>query len=124
MADRKPTVAGTLTIRGVEYVVIPRAEFLRIRDSALPSGTVDAHAFVRESIAESLRAARAYAKLTQAELAKRLGKSQTMVSQAESGSARVSERYVKAVLKACGLPADWVGPAPKRATRPKRARKR
>ncbi len=59
MADRKPAVAGTLSIRGVEYVVIPRAEFLRTRDSALPSGTVDAHAFVRESIAESLRAARA-----------------------------------------------------------------
>ena len=124
MTDRKPAVAGTLTIRGVEYVVIPKAEFLRTRDSALPSGTVDAHAFVRESIGESLRAARAHAKLTQAQLAQRMGKSQTMVSQAESGSARVSERYVKAVLEACGLPDDWAGPKPKRAKRAQRARKR
>jgi len=124
MTDRKPAVAGTLTIRGVEYVVIPRAEFLRMRDSALPPGAVDAHAFVRQSIAESLRAARAHAKLTQAQLAERMGRSQTMVSQAESGSARVSERYVKAVLKACGLPGDWVGANPKRARRAKRARKR
>jgi hypothetical protein len=53
-----------------------------------------------------------------------MGKSQTMVSQGESGSARVSERYVNAVLKACGLPDDGVGPKPKRARRAKRGRKR
>jgi hypothetical protein len=39
-----------------------------------------------------------------------MGKSQTMVSQAESGTARISERYVHTVLRACGLPADWNGP--------------
>jgi transcriptional regulator with XRE-family HTH domain len=52
---------------------------------------------------------REHAGPTQAELAERLGKSQTMVSQAEGGTARVSEHYVKAVLKACGLPEDWSG---------------
>jgi ribosome-binding protein aMBF1 (putative translation factor) len=118
---REDTVAGTLTIRGVEYVVIPKAEYLRVRDSAVPKGSVDAHEFVRESIAADLRAAREQAKLTQTELAKRMSKSQTLVSQAEAGVARVSERYVRAVLKACGLPADWSGP---RAAAPGRRKPR
>jgi hypothetical protein len=43
-----------------------------------------------------------------------------MVSQAESGTARVSERYVRAVLEACGLPEDWSGQKP---TKHRRARK-
>jgi len=98
-----------LTIRGVEYIIIPKSEYLRVQDSVLPEGTVDAHSFVRESIAGDLRAAREHAKLTQASLAKKMGKSQTLVSQAEAGIARVSERYVRSVLKACRLPADWSG---------------
>lgn len=106
---REDAVAGTLTIRGVEYVVIPKTEYLRVHDSALTKGSVDAHGFVRRSIAADLRAARERAKLTQTELAKRMGKSQTLVSQAEAGVARVSERYVRAVLEACGLPSDWAG---------------
>src|SRR5690606_4467911 len=117
MANRKPSV-GTLTVRGVEYVVIPKADYLRMQGNELPPGTVDAHTFVQQSIARDLRAARGRAGLTQAELAERMGKSQTMISQAESGSARISERYVKAVLKACGLPEDWAGPKrPKRGQR-------
>ena len=120
MANRANAVAGTLTIRGVEYVVIPKAEYLRVQDSAQSKGTVDAHAFVRESIAADLRAAREHAKLTQADLANRMGKSQTLVSQAEAGIARVSERYVRAVLKACRLPADWSGPKAKAPRRSKR----
>jgi len=120
MPNKGTAVAGMLTIRGVEYVVIPKAEYLRVQDSALPEGTVDAHAFVRESIAMDLRAAREHAKLTQANLAKRMGKSQTLVSQAEAGIARVSERYVRAVLKACRLPVDWSGP---KAKAPRRGKK-
>ncbi len=76
--------------------------------------SVNAHALVRDSIAQDLRKAREHAGLTQNELAERLGKSQTMVSQAESGSARVSERYVRSVLAACGLPEDWNGQEPAR----------
>jgi ribosome-binding protein aMBF1 (putative translation factor) len=106
MAHRKTAVAGTLTVRGVEYVVIPKAEYLRMK-GATALRTVDAHEAIRGSIGEGLRAAREEAGLTQAELAERMGKSQTMVSQAESGTARVSERYVRAVLDACGLPEDW-----------------
>jgi ribosome-binding protein aMBF1 (putative translation factor) len=103
-------------VGGVEYVVIPKADYLRMQDSTLG---VDAHTFIRSSIGADLRAAREHAGLTQAELAERMGKSQTMVSQAESGTARVSERYVKAVLKSCGLPEDWSGAKKPR----KRARK-
>ncbi len=106
MANRKTAVTGALTIAGVDYVVIPKAEYLRLQETH-PEGGVDAHAFIRGSIATDLRAAREVAGLTQAELADRMGKSQTMVSQAESGAARVSERYVRAVLDACGLPEDW-----------------
>jgi hypothetical protein len=36
-----------------------------------------------------------------------------MVSGAESGTISVSERYVAAVLKACGLPTDWSAPKAK-----------
>lgn len=64
----------------VEYVLIPEAEYFRTRDRQPPAGTVDAHLFVRQSLADALRAAREHAKLTQAELAERLGKSQTMVA--------------------------------------------
>jgi DNA-binding XRE family transcriptional regulator len=112
-------IAGTLTVRGVEYVVIPKVDYLRVQDSRVLTGTVEAHAFVRRSVASDLRAARQAAGLTQAELAEKMGKSQTMVSQAESGAARVSERYVRTVLKACRLPADWTGPKqrPKRRTK-------
>lgn len=109
MANQRTAVAGTLTVQGVEYVVIPKAEYLRMQDARAPEGAVDAHAFVRTSIGADLRAAREEAGLTQAELASKMGKSQTMVSQAESGTARVSERYVRTVLKACRLPADWSG---------------
>lgn len=99
-------VAGTLTIRGTEYVVIPRAEYLK-QVGMVPPGSVEALPYVRASLAEGLRAAREAAKLTQGELATKLGKSQTLVSQAEGGRERVGARYVAAVLKACGLPKDW-----------------
>lgn len=57
--------------------------------------------------ARRLWEARREAGLTQLQLARRLGKSQTMVSQAESATIRVGERYVKAVLEACELPGSW-----------------
>ena len=121
MSRQSPAVAGTLNVRGVEYVVIPKADYLRMQGSANSAGTVDAHVFVRQTLGENLRAAREHAKLTQAELAEKLGKSQTMISQAESGEARISERYVRTVLKACKLPVDWA--APKAKTSKARAKK-
>jgi transcriptional regulator with XRE-family HTH domain len=55
--------------------------------------------------ADRVRRARKDAGITQAELARRLGKSQAFVSQAESGATRIGPRYVDAVLRACG----WTG---------------
>jgi DNA-binding XRE family transcriptional regulator len=109
-------VTGTLQIAGVDYVVIPRAEYLK-QGGVVPKGSVEALPYVRDSVANGLRAAREHAGLTQGELADKLGKSQTMVSQAESGRERVGEKYVGAVLKACGLPKDW---KPTKTTHPRR----
>jgi ribosome-binding protein aMBF1 (putative translation factor) len=98
----------TIKLGGAEYVILAKEEFQRLGGTAgAPAGAVDAAEYARESIGRSLRAARGQVGLTQGELAKKLGKSQPMVSGAESGRVNVSERYVAAVLKACGLPADW-----------------
>ncbi|HEX3852194.1 MAG TPA: helix-turn-helix transcriptional regulator [Polyangiaceae bacterium] len=97
-----------------EYVILPKAEYLKLQEnSGIPAGSVDAIEFTRASIGAALRAAREHANLTQAELAEKLGKSQPMVSGAEGGSISISERYVRTVLKACKLPADWTAPKPK-----------
>jgi transcriptional regulator with XRE-family HTH domain len=70
-------------------------------------------------IARDLRAARVQAGLSQVELAKRMRRSQTLISLAEAGRVSVGERYVLAVLKACGLPPDW---KPERTSRTRRKR--
>jgi len=54
-----------------------------------------------------LVAARKAAGLTQAELAARLGKSQTLVSLAERGRVWTGEAYRSQVLDALGLPRAW-----------------
>jgi ribosome-binding protein aMBF1 (putative translation factor) len=106
----------TIKLGSTEYVILPKAEYLRLQKVAgVPAGSVDAIEFTRASIGRDLRAAREHAKLTQAELADKLGKSQPMISGAESGAISVSERYVRSVLKACKLPEDWNGAKPKRS---------
>lgn len=103
--EPKESSVATLEIHGVEFVVLPRAEYDRLR--GVPAETVDAVAFGMQSLGRSLRLARETAGLTQAELAKKLRRSQSMVSSAETGTVRVGERYAAAVLRACRLPADW-----------------
>jgi transcriptional regulator with XRE-family HTH domain len=61
-------------------------------------------------IAARVRRARKKAGLTQLALAKLIGRSQTLVSQAETGAARVGVRYVRLVLAACDLPRNWGSP--------------
>jgi ribosome-binding protein aMBF1 (putative translation factor) len=93
-------------------VILPKAEYLQLQRSAgAHPDAVDAMAYASGSLAQTLTAARQQAGLTQAELAKRLGKSEPLISGTENGSVSISERYVSAVLKACGLPSDWKGPA-------------
>jgi len=100
------TMTGNLVMNGTEYVVVPKAEYLRLVGRADDGATL-AEPFLRETIGRSLRAAREHAGLTQGQLAKKLKKAQTTVSQSEAGKIRVSETYVKKVLKVCGLPEDW-----------------
>lgn len=105
------TNVQTIKLGKTEYVLLPRADFLKLQEQAgIPAGSVDAVAYARASIGETLKDARLHAGLTQAELAAKLKKSQPMISGAEGGTISVSERYVKAVLKACQLPVDWAGP--------------
>ena len=58
--------------------------------------------------AKMVREARREARLTQVELANRLGVSQTVVSLAENGASRIGHRFVQRVLKASGLLAEVV----------------
>lgn len=98
-----------MTIDGQRYVALPEVEYLKLVPDAKKreDGTVDALAFIQDAIAADLRAAREHAGLTQAELAKKMGKSQPMIARAEAGQTRVGEKYLHAVLTACGLPKDW-----------------
>jgi ribosome-binding protein aMBF1 (putative translation factor) len=100
-------MATELKLEGKAYIILPKAEYLRLRRGDTPPNTVDAIEYARASIGADLRAAREHAGLTQEQLATKLKKSQTMVSQAESGQVSVGARYVAVVLKACGLPKDW-----------------
>lgn len=98
-------VLGTLVIGAEEFVVVPRAEYLRVARSG--SASIDRPL----ALGRKLRAARHRAGLTQAALAKKLRCSQSAISQAEAGIIRVSRGYVERLLSACGLPKDWRGPA-------------
>jgi len=111
-------MAGIQTIKlgKNEYVVIPKRQYLKLQERAgVPRGSVDAIAYAKETIAETLKAARHAAGLTQTELAQRLGRTQATISAAENGNMSVGERYVASLLKACKLPEDWKPPATKRA---------
>jgi DNA-binding XRE family transcriptional regulator len=88
--------AQTIVLDDKEYVILPKADYLRL--------TADAFAHAGATIGATLKRAREAAGLTQAQLAQRLGKTRTQVSGAESGWIRVSDRYVAAVTKACGQP--------------------
>jgi len=62
-------------------------------------------------LARRVREARENAGLTQVELARRLGRSQTVVSLAETGGTRIGERYVRAVMVACGVLVETTEPS-------------
>ena len=87
------------------YVVVPR-KFVREAMTGKPARNF-ASEYVRFSLGQDLRAARKTAGLNQKELAALIGKGQSTVSMSEKGQIRVSSAYVRAVLKACGVPRDW-----------------
>jgi transcriptional regulator with XRE-family HTH domain len=96
-----------LKIDGIDFVLISAEEFLRLGGDEWRLTGLPRRRASENPIATRVREARKHAGLTQAQLAMRLDKSQTLVSQAESGRAQVNDRYVGAVLKACGLRRTW-----------------
>lgn len=98
---------GNPHFHGEEFVLIPRAEYEHLR--GVPDGSVEAVPYAVKSMGASLRKAREATGLTQVELARKMKRAQSFVSEAESGASRVGERSIKAVLAACGLPEDRQG---------------
>jgi transcriptional regulator with XRE-family HTH domain len=96
---RGRTIECLIRVGGVDFVLVPAQ---RVSGGELGGMSRGVDATKRR-----LWEARREARLTQAQLAKRLGRSQSMVSQAESGHSHVSERYVNKVLEACELEPGW-----------------
>ncbi len=113
-----------LTINGREYIAVPVAEYERLQATGGSSDGRDGVDWAREEMGRTLRQAREAGGLSQGELAKKLGKSQTLVSRAESGDMSVSEKYVADVLAACGLPKDWPASAASTSTKKRATKKR
>lgn len=88
-----------------KHVVVTKA-FVREAMRGKPTRNF-ASEYIRWSLGQNLRAARKAGQLSQKDLAARIGKAQSTVSMAEKGQIRVSSAYVRAVLKACGVPKDW-----------------
>jgi ribosome-binding protein aMBF1 (putative translation factor) len=97
----------TMTINGARYVAIPVDEYDRLRGAKKDESAGDGVDWLRAEMGATLRRARETAGLSQIELAKKLGKSQALVSRAEVGDLSISEKYVASVIKACGLPKNW-----------------
>lgn len=108
----------TLEILGTRFVLLPETDYQdllqhRPKDRPLDPSVLDlddladADTFMAVELGRNLRKARETASLTQSQLAKKLRKSQSMVSAAERGTMEIGVRYAKAVLKACGLAEDW-----------------
>jgi ribosome-binding protein aMBF1 (putative translation factor) len=96
-----------VNIAGTEYVVLPKADYLRLVRMSPAAPLKDAREAVRAVLGARLREARRQAGLSQRELAERLGISQPMVAAVERGRARVGSDYTKRLLRACRLPPDW-----------------
>ncbi len=107
-----------LEVKGERFVVIPESEYNELihlsgDEEPLPASlfddtdTEDADSFVAGIVTRNLKAARLVARLTQAELARKMKKSQAMISGAERGVIEIGVRYWEDVLKACKLPKDW-----------------
>lgn len=98
---------GTLQIDGREYVVVPKADYLRLVKGEPRN---EAAEYAMAALGRDLKAAREHAGLSQVELAAKLKKAQATVSGSENGRIRVGAAYVRKVLKVCGLPEDWKAP--------------
>jgi ribosome-binding protein aMBF1 (putative translation factor) len=110
-----------IEIRGERFALIPEQEYLKLLGHVAPdelteadpfdmTDLVDADDFMGKALGRTLKAARVAAGLTQAQLAKKIKKSQAMVSSAERGTIEIGPSYLRSVLKGCGLPMTWTPP--------------
>ncbi len=97
--EGNPVIECSVRIGGVDFSLVPKGKHAGVGGSREGART--------KGITRKLWDARREARLTQAQLARRLGLSQAMVSQAEAGRAVVGERYLRRVLEACELPSNW-----------------
>jgi transcriptional regulator with XRE-family HTH domain len=97
--DGNPLVECSVRIGGVDFSLVPTDKHVGVGSGREGAGA--------KGVTRRLWDARREARLTQAQLAQRLGLSQAMVSQAESGRDVVGERYLRRVLEACELPSNW-----------------
>lgn len=66
--------------------------------------------WARAELGRTLCRARETAGLTQAQLAEKLSEPVETIARFEAGEESPSERFVRRVLKACGLPPNWPAP--------------
>ena len=88
----------TLMIEGNQFAVIPWGEYQRLVGESRARA---AHPPL-ERLRRAVRTARSKAGLTQAQLAKRLRTTQATVSRAEAGRTKVSDAYLRDVMRVCG----------------------
>jgi len=102
-----------VSVRDVEYVEWGVEEVAKkAKKTQVEKTQVEVVAFANKSIGKNLRAAREHASLSVADLASKIGADPDEVRGVEKGSLDVRESWVRAVLKACGLPNDWTAPRP------------
>lgn len=102
------TPIQSIQINGERFVIVPEAEFRRLRSAgALPplpaadeEGHIPAIEFIRSTIARDIINERRNLKLTQADLAKLAGVRQETVSRIESGRHKANTRTIEKIDKA------------------------
>jgi ribosome-binding protein aMBF1 (putative translation factor) len=82
----------TFVVAGEEWIAVRKGDFARLVDEPTPK---------EAALGKRLRAARLASGLTQADIARRMRRTQATVSRIESGRVRPSRRYVERVLALC-----------------------
>jgi len=107
-------VAGTIQLRGIRFVIVPEAEYDRLRERAavvgdvnlpklperLPNGNYPAIEALRVGLARKLIKRRWSARLTQAELARRAGVRAETINRIEKAKVTADTATVTKIVRA------------------------